>query len=227
MKKMCIARIKIIWTTITTTNGTLIKLYFTACRIPWASLVFTRDFSASLPPTPHPSQLLSSPTCKFFSFLVSQRGPLETQVQPSLPVVLWLEKGAAQSFKLDPTSWLLTKLNSSKKEDKKTMLVEQTVCIGLHASLQFTCLWLPFSGFFWRQWIFLLHFIFFSFYVSNFSISAIWGLSDIVVEEAEWDMWAGKVRSVQWPLSLNLYGFKPSGWNSLMDERHRVGLLLE
>ena len=55
--------------------------------------------------------------------------------------------------------------------------------LAVRASLRFACLLLLFNRFFGRQWIFLLHF--FNFDLSNFSISAISGLSDMVAEEAE------------------------------------------
>lgn len=106
IKKLCIPIIKIIWTTTTTK----LALWLNCILQPAEHLgpAFYSRFHC------RPTQLPPSPTCKFFSFPASHTGRWERQARPTLSVVLHslMWKGVAQSFKLDPTSLHLTKLNS-------------------------------------------------------------------------------------------------------------------
>ena len=105
LKKLCIPIIKIIWTT-----KKKMALWLNCILQPAEHLgpAFYSRFHC------RPTQLPPSPTCKFFSFPASHTGRWERQARPTLSVVLHslMWKGVAQSFKLDPTSLHLTKLNS-------------------------------------------------------------------------------------------------------------------
>lgn len=105
IKKLCIPIIKIIWTT-----KKKMALWLNCILQPAEHLgpAFYSRFHC------RPTQLPPSPTCKFFSFPASHTGRWERQARPTLSVVLHslMWKGVAQSFKLDPTSLHLTKLNS-------------------------------------------------------------------------------------------------------------------
>ena len=104
LKKLCIPIIKIIWTT------KKMALWLNCILQPAEHLgpAFYSRFHC------RPTQLPPSPTCKFFSVPASHTGRWERQARPTLSVALYslMWKGVAQSFKLDPTSLHLTKLNS-------------------------------------------------------------------------------------------------------------------
>ena len=104
LKKLCIPIIKIIWTT------KKMALWLNCILQPAEHLgpAFYSRFHC------RPTQLPPSSTCKFFSFPASHTGRWERQARPTLSVALYslMWKGVAQSFKLDPTSLHLTKLNS-------------------------------------------------------------------------------------------------------------------
>ena len=135
-----------------------------------------------------PTQLPPSPTCKFFSFPASHTGRWERQEWAYLvsnSPLFDVKKGSTVIFKLDPTCLRLTKLTAKRTKIRRQCLRNVQCILAAHTSLQLACLLLLFNRFFWRQWIFLLRFCFLGSDLSNFSVSAISGLSDMVAEGVE------------------------------------------
>ena len=168
---MCIPIIKIVWTT--KKNSTLIiKLHFTAHRIPWTSLLFTLD-STQLPP---------SPTCQFFSFPASHIGRGERQAWRSCQQfsILWCEKGrqVISTWSNLFASYKLQWLKEVKEEDNASGMysVYWQCTLRYDSPACFSCSFED-SGFF------SCISSFFSFDLANFLVSAISGVSDMAAEE--------------------------------------------